>query len=273
MALGAIGEISEYAGENAVYQINKIPGGKFALQLVGIIAGGVIEAAHSVIGSGAKLVLSQEQLKTIAKEYHELPHGIQVLGKDIADGAILGGAAKLVSKTVKIGKKVKVSGELAEEVSSGHVVEKIKHYDKQFGLTNYEYYPTKIEWTAPAGTEQAYKVYQRGDINWDQIRTNSKGDNRFIGKTNREAALSGKAPELPDGNLIQLHHIGQDSRGPLAEISGTIHNPSNKKVFKALHNQFGGKGHPEFPVDHGSKWKSDVSEYWKWRVKNAGKTE
>ncbi len=27
--------------------------------------------------------------------------------------------------------------------------------------------------------------------------------------------------------------------------------------------------HPEFPVDHGSKWQSDVKNYWKWRANNA----
>lgn len=103
-ALSTIGEISEYAGENIVYQVNKIPGGKFALEAIGSIAGGIIDKVQAVIGSGAKLVLSEEQLKTIAKEYQELPHGVQVLSKDIGDGAILGGAAKLASKTAGLAK-------------------------------------------------------------------------------------------------------------------------------------------------------------------------
>src|SRR5690606_20167136 len=108
----------------------------------------------------------------------------------------------------------------------------------------------KVEWTAPAGTKQTYKVYQRNDINWDQIRTT--GDYKFRGKTNKEAALAGKAPELPDGSIAQLHHIGQDSRGALVEVSGKIHSFKNKKAFKALHNQFSGSKYPEFPVDHGN---------------------
>lgn len=70
---------------------------------------------------------------------------MQVLSKDIGDGAILGGAAKLASKTAKLAKKVKIEGQLVEDVGAGHVMEKIKQTDKQFELTNYEYYPTRIE--------------------------------------------------------------------------------------------------------------------------------
>lgn len=69
---------------------------------------------------------------------------MQVLSKDIGDGAILGGAAKLVSKTATLGKKVKIEGQLGEEVEAGHVMEKIKQTE-QFELTNYEYYPKRIE--------------------------------------------------------------------------------------------------------------------------------
>lgn len=49
---------------------------------------------------------------------------------------------------------------------------------------------------------------------WNHVRTS--GDKRFIGKTNAEAFGSGLAPQLLDGGFATLHHIGQDSRGPLA---------------------------------------------------------
>ena len=92
------------------------------------------------------------------------------------------------------------------------------------------------------------------------VRT--KGPVEFRGKTNREAARSGKPPELKDGSFINLHHINQDSRGALVEASGKVH----KKYHKPLHNQFKGGKHPEYPVDHGKNWQSDVKEYWKGRV-------
>jgi hypothetical protein len=126
----------------------------------------------------------------------------------------------------------------------------------------YKNYPTKIFWTSESGTTQTYKIYQRSDIDWNMIRT--RGVEGFIGKTNKEAALSGFSPELKDGNLVQIHHIGQDSRGPLVEVSSGIHT----KYHKTLHGQFGGNKNPDFPVKHDHKWKSDVKNYWKWRAKN-----
>lgn len=125
-----------------------------------------------------------------------------------------------------------------------------------------------MHWTAPNGTKQTYKVHQRDDINWDHVRTNPKGPREFVGKTNTEAALSGFRPELEDGNFVSLHHVGQNAIGPLVETSTKLHdfNFNNKEAFKVLHNQFSGKKHPDFPVNHDHKWKSDVREYWKWRI-------
>lgn len=133
---------------------------------------------------------------------------------------------------------------------------------------NYKNFKT-TEWTAPKGTQQTYKVHQRKDIDWDMVRTSQDGPMKFRGKTNREAALAGKPPELSDGSFINIHHIGQNSKGPLVEASTKYHNKKNKQAFKALHNQHGvNKGHPDFPVDHGNKWRSDVKNYWKNRGKN-----
>ena len=127
---------------------------------------------------------------------------------------------------------------------------------------------TTTQWTAPSGTRQTYKVHQRHDIDWNMVRTNSDGPKKFLGKTNRDAALAGKPPELADGSFVNLHHIGQNSKGPLVEAS-TKHHTFGTKSFKSLHNQYGiNKGHPEFPVDHGNKWRNDVSNYWKNRGQN-----
>jgi hypothetical protein len=131
------------------------------------------------------------------------------------------------------------------------------------GSFNPQIYHKQVTWTAPIGTQQTYKIYQRNDIDWNMVRTS--GDKRFIGKTNREAALSGKAPELSNGSIINLHHIGQDSRGPLVEASGHVH----KKYFDVLHSQHGiNQKHPEFPVLHDKNWVADTKKYWKWRVQN-----
>lgn len=110
-------------------------------------------------------------------------------------------------------------------------------------------FDSKSKWTAtrPKGTQQTYEVFKRNDIDWNHVRTS--GDKRFIGKTNAEAASSGLAPQLTDGGFATLHHIGQDSRGPLAEASTRYHGVG-KYGQDILHSQFGkSKPNPSFPID------------------------
>ncbi len=126
-----------------------------------------------------------------------------------------------------------------------------------------------IEWSAtrPKGTQLDYKVYQRNNIEWDQVRTT--GDKRFIGKTNAEAAAKGLPPQLPDGNFVTLHHLGQKSPGPLVEASTKYHGVG-KPGQDILHSQYGrSKPHPTLQPDR-NKFNVDTREYWKWRVSNQG---
>ena len=126
---------------------------------------------------------------------------------------------------------------------------------------------SRTTWSATRskGTGQTYGVTQRTDINWQRVRTS--GDARFVGKTNAEAARKGLAPQLDDGNLATLHHVGQHSRGPLVEASRRYHGVG-KPGHDSLHGQFGrSKPHPTHPVDH-KKFGVDTREYWKWRVDN-----
>ena len=97
------------------------------------------------------------------------------------------------------------------------------------------------------------------------IRT--AGDKRFIGKTNADAAAKGLAPQLSDGNFATLHHIGQDSRGALAEASTRYHGVG-KYGQDILHSQYGrSTPNPYYPIDR-KKFGIDTREYWKWRVNN-----
>lgn len=99
------------------------------------------------------------------------------------------------------------------------------------------------------------------------VRTNLKGDKRFIGKTNIEAARSGIAPELPDGNFATLHHLGQNSKGSLVEASRRYHGiDRGSSGHNALHSIYGkNKPHPEYPVNQ-KIFQKESSEYWKARV-------
>ncbi|MDD9334675.1 MAG: hemagglutinin repeat-containing protein [Rickettsiaceae bacterium] len=57
-----MGETYEYLGENVIFAISKIPGGKYALEAIGFVVGSVINTAHSAITKGAKIILDQEKL-------------------------------------------------------------------------------------------------------------------------------------------------------------------------------------------------------------------
>ena len=202
----------------------------------------------------------------LAKTHYELPHktghkdASSIFFKKSVDDSGIGlksksGADVVASKIAKV-----EVGAVGAEVE--HVISKewTGAYKKTF--------PSEVIWEAPAGTKQIYKVHQRADINWDHVRT--AGPREFVGKTNREAALAGKAPELADGYFATLHHTGQRSTGPLVETTTKLHSFENKEAFRILHNQTGGrKKHPELPVDHRS-FAKEKAEYWKWRVKNDG---
>jgi len=121
-----------------------------------------------------------------------------------------------------------------------------------------------VEWTAtrPKGTQQTYEVYQRSDIDWDLVRTD--GPSNFVGKTNAEAKLAGLPPQLEDGSFVTLHHLGQDSRGPIVEASTRYHGVG-KYGQDALHSLYGrSKPHPLYPIDR-KMFAIDQREYFKWR--------
>jgi hypothetical protein len=101
MRLSIIGEFSEYVGENLVYGITKVPGGKYLLEAMGSTVGKGLEFAYSTAGKGTKLVLTEEQLIFVSKLHQELPHGVKIVGEDIASGALLFGAGKVVVPLTK----------------------------------------------------------------------------------------------------------------------------------------------------------------------------
>ena len=126
-------------------------------------------------------------------------------------------------------------------------------------------------WTRTAeftpSTGRTYKVFQRNDINWDQIRKGGARD--FIGKTNAEAAKSGLRPELPDLKFATLHHQEQCAGGPWFEASTRYHNIKTAKEGP-LH-PWGGEQHPLQPLGKGpgslrEQFQNIESpEYWIWR--------
>lgn len=63
----------------------------------------------------------------------------------------------------------------------------------------------------------------RTDIDYDQV---------VDGETNLERMKRGKAPITKDGQLVELHHIGQKSDSPFAELTPSEHRgPGNDMIL------------------------------------------
>jgi hypothetical protein len=134
--------------------------------------------------------------------------------------------------------------------------------------TGNETFPGSSEFSASTGN--TYKVFQRGDIDWDQVRTS--GDKRFVGKTNADAGRAGLPPQLRDGNFATLHHSQQNAEGPLFEASTRYHNITTARE-PPLH-PYRGEQHPDNPLGRGAGSRREdfqrieSPEYWKWREQN-----
>lgn len=135
-------------------------------------------------------------------------------------------------------------------------------------LTGNLTFPTAADFTPSTG--RTYKVFQRGDIDWDMVRT--AGDKRFIGKSNAEAANAGLPPQLGDGSFATLHHSQQSARGPWFEASTRYHNIGTAK--KPPLHPYRGAQNPDFPLGRGpgslrEEFQTIESpEYWQWRELN-----
>ena len=132
---------------------------------------------------------------------------------------------------------------------------------------NNKYFTRSVEYNAGKdGTGFTYKVYQRGDINWDMVRT--QGAKKGRGLTNAEASAKyGLAPILDDASSVAtLHHSQQKGIGPLYEASTRYHNISNAK--RAPLHPYKGKLNPFYPMDEttrGAFQKVDSINYLKIR--------
>lgn len=94
--------------------------------------------------------------------------------------------------------------------------------------------PAEAEVYKQAGLKEMNGNLERLDIDWnakipqdriDRMRS-LYGDevaDRWSGKTNMDLIKEGKAPYGPDGEWINLHHIGQKTDSPLAELTNTEH--------------------------------------------------
>jgi hypothetical protein len=96
-------------------------------------------------------------------------------------------------------------------------------------------------------------VLVRSDIDWEQKDS--------MGRTNKERAEAGLSPINKDGDIIELHHIGQKNDGQLAELTPGEHR--GKENYSVLHDT-----QKESAIDR-VVFNSERNEHWKARA-NAG---
>lgn len=94
--------------------------------------------------------------------------------------------------------------------------------------------PEEADVYKDAGLKDVNGNLERTDIDWNAKIPQDKIDrmrslygdevaDRWSGKTNMDLIKEGKAPYGPDGERINLHHIGQKPDSPLAELTDTEH--------------------------------------------------
>ena len=258
------GEIAGGITMQAGGMLGSMPSGGASLFAIG--AGGVMTVSgHSKMAGRYESSEGAAVLRSFAEPtgsyyFHSMGEAVayDTLAASVG-GKVLEGAVRLSAKTFAPSIKTATRESVMLETSAAKA--ELKACD---GAATRVISTKPIEWAAPKGTYQTYKVYQRNDINWNQVRTS--GPRGYIGRTNEEAAKVGLAPQLSDGNFVTLHHLGQDSRGGLVEASTRYHGVG-KSGQDVLHGVYGkNKPNPEFPVDH-KTWVKESKEYWKNRVK------
>ena len=115
---------------------------------------------------------------------------------------------------------------------------------------------------------------ERTDIDWnakvpqdriDRMRSlfGDEVADRWANKTNLDLIKEGKAPYGPDGERVNLHHIGQKSDSPLAELTNTEH-----KYYDGILHDKTKSSEIERPV-----FRAERQEYWKARHESLQKQD
>jgi len=94
------------------------------------------------------------------------------------------------------------------------------------------------------------KCLIRNDIDWEQKDS--------MLRTNKERAEAGLSPINKDGDIIELHHIGQKNNGSLAELTPDEHR--GKENYSVLHDT-----RKESEIDRVA-FNEERSNHWKERA-------
>ena len=119
------------------------------------------------------------------------------------------------------------------------------------------------------GSQEEAEIYKNSglieaEVNGQKclIRTDIDMDQKDeFGRTNKERMQEGKAPLDKDGKPIELHHIGQKSDAPLAELKREEHRGKGNDAI--LHDK-----NKNSEIDR-EVFATQRTEHWKSRSDNA----
>jgi RHS repeat-associated protein len=116
-------------------------------------------------------------------------------------------------------------------------------------------------WTQDPIEFKGNKVYPRNDLFDPDHQSTWKYKGKKYTGPNLARMAHGRAPVGKDGESVNAHHLSQNPKGAIAEVSGTMH----KNNHKALHINYNTKS--PTPIDR-NKFDSWREGYWKERAKN-----
>jgi hypothetical protein len=164
----------------------------------------------------------------------------------------------IASKITKGAAEAAEISELVNGVDSTALKEEIIDTAIEGKLPSSTYQPVQFKGTTKVAGEArdiSRRVYQRNDIDWNQVDPET-------GKTNKQLAAEGRAPYWTDGTKIELHHTIQIEPGPVVEIPSSLH----QQYSETLHGL----------IEDGASFRNDEvldkqynnfrKQYWKWRA-------
>lgn len=97
-------------------------------------------------------------------------------------------------------------------------------------------------------------VLMRDDIDWEQ-----KDE---YGRTNKERVSEGLVPINKNGENLELHHIGQKTYSPLAELTSAEHRQNgNSSILHDTSKRVSEIDRNDFGVERKEHWQERVKEY------------
>ncbi|WP_066348602.1 HNH/ENDO VII family nuclease [Aliarcobacter cryaerophilus] len=169
------------------------------------------------------------------------------------------------------GDKLEVNG-ILKEVSHSFRRDEVDMVEEKYKILDNSPYSNKIN--EHIYTEKELEIYKKANLKEatigdklalirDDIDINQIDEN--TGETNLQRMEKGKPPLDKDGNPIELHHIGQKSDSPLAELTRDEHR--GKGNDSILHDKT-----QDTEIDR-KEFAKEKAEYWKSRAEEIKKGE